>query len=101
MDDGWRLASILEHPLRRIIQIVELTLFDRPQKQDGEQPAERERHGQEEEDGSHLVPRSARATVASTRAAPQMTMPLESGISTAATSGLIQPAMAAPTASTL
>ena len=82
-------VSVVQDALGWIVQVVELAASSRIE----EEPRE-----EQEENRVHA---SALRTDASTREAPQITTPLESGISTAATSGFTSPAAAAPTASTL
>ena len=89
------IPSVVQDPLRRVVEVVELPAPHRHHEQDDEHGAEQERDGKEQENRVHT---SSRRTVASTLDAPQMTSALESGISTAATSGFTSPATAALTA---
>ena len=81
------------------VQIVELPRSDRTQEENQEDQSDSDRNRNEEGDRDH--PFSRRATADSTRAAPARTIPLDSGMSTAATSGFTYPTEAAATASTL
>ena len=96
--DADRQSLLLQHALGRVVEVIELALLHRPEEQHGEDAAEQQRDRQQEEHRLHWSPCRTRR---STRSAPQMTSPLESGISSAATSGLINPAAAADTATTL
>lgn len=88
----------MQDALGGIIQVVELPAPDRQNEQHGEHGAEDEGNRQQEKYGVHVVILRTRT---STLEAPQITMALESGMSTAATSGLIHPSTAAVTARTL
>ena len=87
--------SVVQNPLGRVVEVVELAAPHRHHEQDGEDGAERDGDGDEIQQGVHAV---SLRTVPSTRDAPQMTSALESGIRIAATNGLIHPAAAALTA---
>ena len=87
--------SVLQDPLRGIIQIFELAPFHRDDEEDGEEGAQGHSDGEKEEDRVHHSPRS---TARSTREAPQMTIPLERGMRIAATRGFTHPAAATETA---
>src|SRR5512146_1871054 len=96
--NGGAVASILEHPAGGIVQVVELPVPGGGNEERQEDPAEQQGRRNEYQDAAHG---SSRRTSASTREAPQMTMPLDNGMSTAATSGFTRPAAAAPTDNTL
>ena len=89
---------LLQHAPGWVVEIVELPLLHRPEEEQGKESTKQDRDGQEEEQSVHGSPSR---TMRSTRNAPQITRPLESGISSAATSGLTSPAAAADTATTL
>ena len=89
---------LLQHPPGRVVEVIELALLYGPQEEQGEHASQDQGNRQEEDDGVHASPFFTRR---STRSAPQMTSPLESGMSSAATSGLTNPAAAAETATTL
>jgi hypothetical protein len=91
-------TSVVQDALGGIVQIVELAGAHGQHEEDGKDRAEQDGDGDQEE---HCVHANCLRTVASTREAPQMTMALDRGMSTAATSGLIHPATAALTARTL
>lgn len=91
-------ASVVQDALGWIVQVVELAAASRVEEEPREDAAQHQGDREQEEDRVHAA---ALRTDASTREAPQITTPLESGISTAATSGPTSPAAAAPTASTL
>lgn len=95
---AWPCGLVVQYPLGRVVEIVELAGARGVEEQPREDPPEDQRYGQQDEDGRHAA---ALRTAASTRDAPQMTTPLESGMSTAAMSGFTRPTIAAPTASTL
>lgn len=84
-------SVLVQHALRGVFEIVELAAVRGKQEKPGEQPAEGDGDRHEEDQRVH----------ASTRAAPHATIALDSGISTAATSGFTKPATAALTASAL
>lgn len=86
---------ILQDSLRWVIQIVELPATGCNNEQYHEHGTQEYRYRQEEENRVHEL---STRTVASTREAPHITMALDSGIRTAATSGFTYPAAAAPTA---
>jgi hypothetical protein len=88
----------VQDALRRIVEIVELPAAHGVHEQPSEDRAEQEGHRQQKD---YRVQASSSRTSVSTREAPQMTIPLESGINTAATSGLTSPATAALTAMAL
>ncbi len=89
---------VVQDALGRIVQIIELPIPGRTQEQPYEQPGERHGDRQQEKKRLHQSPPRI---IRSTRAAFQITTLLDSGMSTAATSGLIRPATAAATASAL
>lgn len=85
----------MQDALGGIVQIVELSGTDREHEEHGEYRAKQ--HGDRNQEDQRVHANCLR-TVASTLDEPQMTMALDRGISTAATSGLTQPATAALTA---
>lgn len=87
---------VVQYPLGWIVEIVELPVHHGPEQQPREYPPEPQHDRQEKQDRAHQV--LAFRTRPSTRAALQRTMALETGISTAATSGFTSPETAAPTA---
>ena len=98
MNEAEIIGSVVQYPLGRIIQVVELPVTNSGDKQPREDGAEADGDRQQEDHGAHAS--SARMRC-STRDAFQITMPLESGMRMAATSGLTRPAAAAATATTL
>lgn len=89
---------VVEDALGGIVQVVELAGAHGQHEEHGEDRAEQHGDGDQEDQRVHA---NCLRTVDSTREAPQMTMALDRGISTAATSGLTQPATAALTATIL
>ena len=97
-------SVVVQNPFCRVVEVVELSVPGCAEEE--EQEDEREPHGdrQEKRDRDHRAnpnDDSARRTLPSRPTAPARTMALESGMSTAATSGLTSPAAAAVTATTL
>jgi len=91
-------VALLQHALGRVVEVVELAFLYCAEEQRGEDAAEYQGDGQQKEDRPHW---SLCRTRRSTRSAPQMTSPLDNGMSSAATSGLMKPAAAADTATAL
>lgn len=83
-----------QHPLRRVVQVVELPPAGGEDQQGDEHAAEPERRAEQDEDPGH---RSSLRTAGSTRSEVQITTALESGMMTAATRGVTSPATAAAT----
>jgi len=101
---GWRpqqtaeaVSIVVEDPLRGIVQVVELSVAHRPEEEHHEDEPQSESDRDQEAQRVHECLRIR----ASTRDAPQTTIPLESGMRTAAIRGLMRPAAAAETAVTL
>lgn len=91
----FRAGSVLvvQHPAGRVVKVVELPPLHRAEQEREEDPPDQQRQGDQQEVGAHASPcRTSR----STRAEFQMTSALETGISTAATSGFTSPKAAAP-----
>jgi len=93
-----RNASVVQHSLRWIVEVVELPVTRRLDEQGGEYAAQDQGDRQEKENGVHV---GASFMLASIRDEPQITMALDAGIRMAATRGLINPAAAALTATML
>ena len=91
---------VFQHPPRRILQIIKLPALRRMQKEPDEDPPEYQRQRNDQQIRVHAAPSSTR-TIRSTRLAPQITNPLDTGINTAHTNGLTNPSAAAEMASTL
>ena len=90
--------SVVQHPFRRVVQVVELAVTHGLDEQHGENRSEKERDRQQKEDRVHVCPR---LTDDSTRDEPHITIALDAGMRMAATRGLMRPAAAAVTATTL
>jgi len=97
-ESGVPRGSVLQHALRGVVQIVELSVTRCLDEQRGEDAPQDQGDREKEEDRVHARPSFVEA---STRDEPQITMALDAGMSMAATSGLIQPAAAALTATML
>lgn len=97
-NDNPELASVVQHALRRIVEVVELPVSGGLDEQHGEDAAQYQGDRKEKEDGVHV---RASFMLASIRDEPQITMALDAGIRMAATRGLINPAAAALTATML
>ena len=89
---------VVKNPLGGIVQVVELAALDRTEEEPGEDAADQQCGREQDEEGAHQSPWRTRR---STRVAFQITTMLESGMSTAATSGFTTPATAAATATRL
>ncbi len=88
----------MQHSLRRIVQVVELTVSSRLHEQRGEDAPQDQGDREKKEDRVHVLPPFIEASM---RDEPQITMALDAGMRMAATSGLIKPTAAALTATML
>lgn len=96
-DQEFHEESVVEDPLRGIVEVVELTRAGGEHEQPGEHGAEGDGDRQQDEDDVHREPsRAARRD--STRSPPHNTNNEDNGINTAATSGLTKPNEANATA---
>ena len=91
-------SVVVENPLGGVVEIVELAALDRAKEEPGEDTADQQCGWEQNEEGAHQSPwRTSRSTLV----AFQITTMLDSGMSTAATSGFTSPATAAATATRL